>query len=286
MRYAFALLLALTASALAKPLPSSLPPLGAFAAGIAYTSAAELTDPSAIWWNPAALQTVPRPSAALNLTSFTSLDFANWSLMMVGGKQGGPDRVGLGLVRRNGVDSRGEFRSFEFLVPFCFPVNAAGAPIGVSLKFLAETRSQKWRYTAGLDAGVAIHTPTGGWSASLSSQNIVRGRLGSFARQSWLGFAYGSDTSAVKLMFQTRFDHPGDFDFMSQNYAVGARMLGTQKYPAAQVGYIREDTHLRFSLGASYARPRADFGYSVAFLFDPKHSSDRTYFFTLGMFNQ
>ncbi len=267
-------------------LPMRLPPVGAYSAGIGYASLAVFDDPSMVYWNPAGLAVANIGLVQFSLASHTGALAGSWSALIASGNSGSDSRFGLGLIRRHSVNFAGEFTSFECIAPLSYVGPDRTVPIGFSMKFQTENYGSRWVYTMGLDAGAAYITRDKGLTVAVSTKNVFGGRLQAFPHESWIGAALGSDTTALRFSIQARFDRPLHYNYMSQNYSIGGRLLASQTMPQLRMGVIHGEGKLRYSAGIGYAAPRSSGRFDVAVIFDPKNSGDRTYFLTYGISSQ
>jgi len=281
-RTALALNIVICTAVLALPLPPKLPPVGAYSAGIGFTSLAVFDDPSIIYWNPAALAMMNQMTAELNLTAYTNARPTSWSALAISASPRNDHPLAMGLVRRRSTNWAGEYTSVEFIYPMAFVAKERRFPAGFSVKVQSENYGEKWVYGFRMDGGIGYVTHNQGFKAAISTQNVIGGNLRAFPHESWAGLAFGSDTASFRVSLQCRFDRPFDKEYMSQNYSVGARLRQTDGPFEARGGIIRSGGVVRYATGFGYHNRLSMTLFDAAVIYDPDNGDDRTYYLSIG----
>jgi len=282
LRTALALSILLSAAAFALPLPPRLPPVGAYSAGIGFTSVAAFDDPSIIYWNPSALAMMNQMTAQLNLAAYTNARPTSWSALVVGASSRNDRAFGIGLIRRRSTNWAGEYTSVELISPMAFVSKERRYPAGFSFKLQSENYGAKWVYGFRMDGAISVVSRDEDFKVAFSTQNVIGGRLRAFPHESWAGVSLGNDTASLRFTLQCRFDRPFDKEYISQNYSAGFRMRQTEGPFEARGGLIRSGGVVRYATGFGYYNRLNQMRLDSAVIFDPENGDDRTYYMTIG----
>jgi len=284
LTYAIIALCTLHLALFAAPFPFHLPPLSSSSVGSGLSTLAEGDDPSTVFWNPAGIAMMNQMSAQLTLTSFEGGKPASWSALVANSANRDASQFGLGLIRRHSSNSAGEFTSFEVLNPLAYRGIRSKVAWGFTPKFVAENFDGKWVYGMKLDAGVSLQTErTSGMTLAFVMQNFAGSNLRAFPWDSWGGLKSGSERNRLRMYLQVRLDKPFEFDYLSRNYRVGARLKPEdKKMPEVRAGLIRERGVGQYTAGLGYRAGGGTSLFEYAIVWNPDERSSFAHFLTYG----